>query len=88
MPPTGFGKTPLAAHVIVRALARGRRVVWLAREKRYAGGWAAHKVKETFGSWPNDWRVRTADSRPPSFATRKWVKSRSIAWAKRLATNG
>jgi DNA repair protein RadD len=55
---------------------------WFARERGHKAGWIAHKFKERFGTWPNDWRIRTAEPRAPSLETRNWIKSRSIAWAK------
>jgi DNA repair protein RadD len=49
------------------------------REKGYREGWAAHKFKSKFGHWP-------AGSKPapeaPTAATRAWVCSRQIAYAK------
>jgi DNA repair protein RadD len=60
----------------------------IAKERGYSSGWTAHKHKERFGNWPNDWRIKTAAARPPSLATRNWVKSRAIAWAKGRAANG
>jgi DNA repair protein RadD len=51
----------------------------LAEERGYAPGWASHKFKERFGHWPNGFdRVVMS----PSVATRNWVKSRQIAFAK------
>jgi superfamily II DNA or RNA helicase len=44
-------------------------------------GWAAAKFKEKFGHWPPfDWR--SAEPLTPSPATRSWVRSRDIAYAK------
>jgi superfamily II DNA or RNA helicase len=51
----------------------------LAEERGYACGWGAHKFKERFDHWPNGFD-RVAMS--PSVATRNWVKSRQIAFAK------
>ena len=50
-------------------------LAWIAREKGYASGWAAHKYREKFGVWPND-RIRTASPRPPSVKTSGWLTSR------------
>ena len=58
---------------------------WIATIRGYAPGWAAHKFRERFGLWPNDWQVRTASPREPSLKTKNWLKSRQIAFAKRRA---
>jgi superfamily II DNA or RNA helicase len=58
---------------------------WIARERSYSHGWVAHKFKERFGVWPND--VRYAEARAPTLATRNWVRSRAIAYARRSAAN-
>lgn len=53
----------------------------ICRERGYKTGFAAHKFRERFGIWPpRDWNYL----RPlaPSLETRRWVKSRNIAWAK------
>jgi DNA repair protein RadD len=61
----------------------------IAKERGYSSGWLAHKYRERFNVWPNDWRIKTSAARPPSLATRNWVKSRAIAWARgRVAANG
>ena len=62
---------------------------WIAAVRGYASGWAAHKFRERFGIWPNDWQVRLATPREPSLRTKNWLRSRQIAYAKgRLAANG
>jgi DNA repair protein RadD len=61
---------------------------WIARERGYSPGWVAHKFKTRFNVWPNDWRVKTAEPRPPSLATRNWIKSQNIAWAKGRQAHG
>jgi DNA repair protein RadD len=51
-----------------------------AQGRGYASGWAAHKFREKFDVWPNDYR-----NVPPIQPTPKvlsWIKSRQIAWAK------
>lgn len=56
-------------------------LLWLAKERGYAKGWAAHKYKEKFGVWP----VGEAKHVLPlqaSDAVRAFVKSREIAFAK------
>lgn len=56
---------------------------YIAREKGYADGWISHKFKEKFGDWPNDgWRK--APPSVPEPHVRSWVKSRQIAFAKRM----
>jgi DNA repair protein RadD len=52
----------------------------IADERGYKPGWAAHKFKEKFGDWPRG--MDGVESRMPSAQTRRWVKSRMIAWAK------
>jgi superfamily II DNA or RNA helicase len=61
---------------------------WIATVRGYAPGWAAHKFRERFGAWPNDWQVRLAKPREPSLKTKNWLRSRSIAYAKGRAAHG
>jgi superfamily II DNA or RNA helicase len=61
---------------------------WIATVKGYQPGWAGHKFRERYGSWPNDWQVRLAQPREPSLKTKNWLRSRSIAYAKARAANG
>ena len=56
---------------------------WVATVRGYAQGWAAHKFKERFGFWPNNPRIRAASPREPFLKTTNWLRSRSIAFAKR-----
>jgi superfamily II DNA or RNA helicase len=52
---------------------------YIASEHGYKSGWAAHKYKEKFGVWPvNRYALPTI----PEPATRAWVQSRMIAYAK------
>jgi DNA repair protein RadD len=51
-------------------------------------GWCAHKYKEKFGVWPNLPSIRTAPPRAPSEATRGWIISRNIAFAKGRRSRG
>jgi DNA repair protein RadD len=53
---------------------------FIAEERGYNPGWAAHKFREKFGNWPNGFRSVLAQ--PPSSEVRNWVKSRLIAFAK------
>jgi superfamily II DNA or RNA helicase len=63
-----------------------RELLGMLAEKRRRNptikdGWAAYKFKEKFGGWPPfDWR--SARPLTPSPATRAWVRSRDIAYAK------
>lgn len=56
----------------------------IARERRYSPRWAAAQYRDHFGAWPpfawNDDPMRV-----PSITTRRWVKSRQIAYAKARA---
>ena len=50
-----------------------------ARAKQFKDGWAAHKYKERFGSWPSkDWAV----ARPVSQDTYNWITYMNIRYAK------
>ena len=57
------------------------QLLWIALERGYKPGWAAHKHKEKFGDWP----ARGAEPEPPDPAVRSWVRSRQIAYAKAMA---
>lgn len=57
-------------------------LAWIGEEKGYRRGWAAHKFKDKFGSFPVD---RFIDPAPPTPEVRSWVKSRQIAYAKAIA---
>jgi superfamily II DNA or RNA helicase len=62
-------------------LAFFSELLGIVRERGYQHGWAAHKFRERFGDWP----ARSWGSAPParpSETTRRWVKSRNIAWAR------
>jgi hypothetical protein len=54
--------------------------VYIARERGFKPGWAAHKYKEKFGAWPA--RGSTPEPIPPTPEVRSWVRSRMIAYAK------
>jgi superfamily II DNA or RNA helicase len=58
-----------------------RELLWIARERSYKLGWAAHKFKAKFGEWPPKGHFEPL---PPEAATRSWVKSRQIAYARAL----
>ncbi len=56
-----------------------RQLLWIARDRGYKPGWAAHKFKNRFGVWP----PRTmAEPMPPLPATKRWVLSELIAFRK------
>ena len=57
----------------------------IARERGYAAGWAAHKFREKFGTWP---AARWVDPLPPDDSVRAWVRSRQIAYAKAMQKAG
>ena len=59
------------------------QLLWIAREKGYKDGWAAHKHKEKFGGWPAG---HFAEPEPPDATVRSWVRSRQIAYAKAMAS--
>lgn len=57
------------------------QLLWIANERGYKAGWAAHKYKEKFQVWP----ARRADQIQliePDAVVRSWVRSRMISWAK------
>ncbi len=53
----------------------------IAAELRHKNGWAAYQFKARFGAFP-PWAWNNAPAAEPSLGTRRWVKSRQIAWAK------
>jgi superfamily II DNA or RNA helicase len=53
----------------------------IAEHRGYKPGWAAHKYKEKFGSFPS-WGS-TPQPITPTPEVARWVRSRNIAWAKR-----
>jgi hypothetical protein len=56
-------------------------LLWIAKERGYRTGWAAHKYREKFGAWP---AVKYAVPKPPDDALRSWVRSRQIADARAM----
>jgi hypothetical protein len=58
------------------------QLLYIAAERGYQRGWAGHKFREKFGSWPT-WRY--AEPVPADDAARAWVRSRQIAYAKAQA---
>jgi DNA repair protein RadD len=53
-----------------------------AEARGYADGWASHKYREKFKTWPNDPRIKCGPAISPSLQTRNWIKSRQIAFVK------
>jgi DNA repair protein RadD len=50
-------------------------------EKGFKAGWAAHKFRELYGDWPpREWNRQPLVK--PSEETRRWIKSKAIAWLK------
>jgi superfamily II DNA or RNA helicase len=60
-------------------------LIYLAHERSYRLGWAAHKFKEKFGRWPSRNDVAPL---PASAEVRAWVRSRQIAYAKSMSKQG
>ena len=60
-------------------------LLYIARERGYQPGWAAHKYKEKFGGWPES---RFVEPIAPDDAMRSWVRSRLIAYAKAMQKAG
>jgi superfamily II DNA or RNA helicase len=56
-----------------------KQLLWIARERGYKDGWAAHKFKEKFGTFPRRTKVPPEEPTPE---VRAWVRSRQIAFAK------
>jgi DNA repair protein RadD len=56
-----------------------RQLAYIAAERGYKPGWAAHKHREKFGIWP---RSRDVVPEPPKPEVLSWVRSRAIAYAK------
>jgi superfamily II DNA or RNA helicase len=92
-----FSKTTIHAEdgelVELGSRGSGRREPTLAEESQFLSelkalhkpgwkaGWSAAKFKEKFGHWPSPQIAGVAPA-TPSLATRNWVRSRAIAWAK------
>lgn len=54
-------------------------LLWIAEQRGYQKGWAAHKYREKFGVWPRGVQEQPAS---PGFDVLKWVQSQQIRWAK------
>jgi hypothetical protein len=58
---------------------------WIQSVKGHKSGWCWHQYQARFlGERPPKW-FETLAPREPSLATRNWLKSRAIAFAKRRA---
>jgi superfamily II DNA or RNA helicase len=58
-----------------------RQLRSLQQTKGYRPGWAAHKFKDKFGTFP-PWAYNDLPPAAPTDVTLRWIKSRDIAWAK------
>jgi superfamily II DNA or RNA helicase len=58
-------------------------LIYIAQERGYKSGWAAHKYKEKFNEWPS--RFTVPQPVEPTSEVRSWVRSRNIAYAKSRA---
>jgi superfamily II DNA or RNA helicase len=52
---------------------------FLANERGYKPGWAAHKFFQKFGTWP---KRRFPELCEPDIKVKNWIKSRQVAFAK------
>lgn len=60
------------------------QLLWIAHDRRYKTGWAAHKYRERTGAWPtNDMDMLMPQQPTPQLL--RWVRSRMIAFAKGTA---
>jgi hypothetical protein len=62
-----------------------RQLLYIANERGYKAGWAAHKYREKFNDWPPS---RSAEPMVPNPALRSWVRSRQIAYANAMQKVG
>ena len=56
----------------------------IAQDRGYRSGWAGHKYRERFGSWPDAPPWQLPAPQPPDDATLAWVRSRQIAYARAM----
>ena len=54
-------------------------LIYFAKLRGYKEGWAAHKYKEKYGTYP---RGLHSTPQPITSKTSGWIQSRNIAWAK------
>jgi DNA repair protein RadD len=74
-------KVALTAHSTDEKADFYSQLLWIAEDRGYKRGWAAHKFKEKFSEWPES---RLAKPMPPSDAVRRWVRSRQTAYARAM----
>jgi hypothetical protein len=55
------------------------QLLYIANERGYKEGWAAHKYKTKFGVWP---RGLDDAQKPPTSKLQNWIVSQQIAYAK------
>jgi DNA repair protein RadD len=60
-----------------------RMLLAIEAEHFYKPGWAAHKFRERFGSFP-PWPWNRTETLPPSAAVSAWVRSHNIAYARSI----
>ena len=63
-------------------------LVWIAEERGYKLGWAAHKFKEKFGDWPRDRFVRPLEPSAEVWAWDRYLRIRYAKSLERQAANG
>jgi superfamily II DNA or RNA helicase len=61
------------------------QLLWIARDRGYRSGWAAHKFREKFGTFPP---FDAPSPMAPSPEVSAWVRSRQIAYAKAMQKVG
>lgn len=75
------GLTPQQKATIVEQQRLYRELIYVADERGYQRGWAAHKYKERYRDWPpRNWGRLSPVA--PSPETRSWIRSRQIAFFK------
>jgi DNA repair protein RadD len=62
-----------------------RELTWYANKNGYRPGWAAHKFKEKFGTFPGWGSVTPIPATPEVLS---WIRSRQIAYAKAMSKQG
>jgi superfamily II DNA or RNA helicase len=84
----GSGSSSRAAPSVAAMAAFHGELRWIAHERGYRDGWAAHKFKERFGCWPDHPSVTGAPAARPCLATKQWILSRQIAFVRERARLG
>ena len=67
------------------ARAASGQVACQQRERALKPAWAAVKYKDKFGEWPPFAWNSLSPANEPSLEVSSWVRSRDIAFAKRMA---